>query len=407
MKFSIIKKMGYKALIKNKMRSFLTMLGVMIGVASVVTMISIATGAKISVKNSIASMGTNVMFVMLKNVIREGVQAGTVQTLTTYDADALKKECAQITSASPIFRANAQAIYKNQNWTTSAVGCNEDYFKIRNWSLEKGEYFTQQEIRGNMKLCILGKTVADNLFGNQDPINEIIRMKKVPFKVIGVLTAKGQSSFGQDQDDMIFMPYTTAQKKIFRMVGIPAAIHAIMMSSTSQEEMEIAIKQAKDLLRQRHNLKEKDDDDFTIRTQTDILSTAESTSKVMTILLGSIASVSLLVGGIGIMNIMLVSVAERTREIGIRIAIGAKEKEILLQFLFEAIALSTFGGIIGIILGIIFSNLIPLLAGWDTLISFKSIIISFVFSIAIGIFFGLQPAWKASKLNPIEALRYE
>ncbi len=396
---------AFRALQRNKMRSFLTMLGIIIGVGAVIAMLAIGQGAEYSVKEQIASLGTNVLMVYPGAQQQAGVRsaAGAATTLTEDDALAISKECPAVQYISPGSMAGGQIIAGNLNWSTGIQGVGTDYLEIRQWPIEYGEFFTDQDIKAAAKVCILGRTVADNLFPESSPVDQTIRIRSVPFKVVGVLTKKGQNAMGQDQDDVILAPYTTV---ILRLSHWPN-LRFILVSATSLKDISVAQTQISELLRMRHKIQPYDSDDFTIRNQTDLAATATATTDILTILLASIASVSLLVGGIGIMNIMLVSVTERTREIGIRMSIGARSRDILTQFLIEALVLSLLGGIIGIILGVVGSSVISSLAKWPTIVTAFSIILSFGFSIAIGIFFGFYPARKAAMLNPIDALRYE
>jgi putative ABC transport system permease protein len=396
---------AFRALQRNKMRSFLTMLGIIIGVGAVIAMLAIGQGAEISVKDQIAALGSNVLIIFPGSQQQGGIRggAGTMTTLTEDDATAVAKECPAVAYVSPGARANGQAIAGDMNWATSIEGGSADYLSIRQWGLADGEFFSDADVKTAAKVCVLGKTVVDNLFPETSPIDQTIRIRNVPFKVIGVLLKKGQNAMGQDQDDVILAPYTTVLKRLSRF----PFLRQILVSATSPNTMTQAQNQITELLRLRHKLVSNDADDFTIRNQTDIATMATATTEILTILLASIASVSLLVGGIGIMNIMLVSVTERTREIGIRMSIGARGKDILTQFLIEALVLSLLGGILGILLGVAGSMVISKLAQWPTIITPFSIILSFGFSFAIGIFFGYYPARKAAMLNPIDALRYE
>jgi len=396
---------AFRALQRNKMRSFLTMLGIIIGVGAVIAMLAIGQGAEYSVKEQIASLGTNVLMVYPGAQQQAGVRsaAGGATTLTEDDALAISKECPAVQYISPGSMAGGQIIAGNLNWSTGISGVGTDYLEIRQWPVEYGEFFTDLDVKAAAKVCILGKTVADNLFPESSPVDQTVRIRSVPFKVVGVLTKKGQNAMGQDQDDVILAPYTTVIRRLSHWPNL----RFILVSATSLKDISAAQKQISELMRMRHKIQPYDSDDFTIRNQTDLAATATATTDILTILLASIASVSLLVGGIGIMNIMLVSVTERTREIGIRMSIGARSKDILLQFLIEALVLSLLGGIIGIILGVAGSSLISSLAKWPTIVTAFSIILSFGFSIAIGIFFGFYPARKAAMLNPIDALRYE
>ena len=398
-------KIAGRALARNTMRSALTMLGMIIGVAAVITMVSVGQGAKEQVEAQIATIGSNMLLVFPGSVTQAGVRAGAgaVTTLTEEDSAAIEKELSAVRASAPTLRTTAQVISANQNWSTSVTGSNPNYFIIRDWPLESGSPFTQSDLTGANKVAVIGKTVAANLFGKQDPIGQIIRIRNVPFKVVGVLAPKGQSAQGQDQDDTIIIPLTTLQKRIMGVTNIGI----ILVSANSPEDSVIAQEQIRQLLRQRHHLQQGQEEDFSVRNMIDIANAAESASRVMALLLGSIASVSLIVGGIGIMNIMLVSVTERTREIGIRMAVGARGRDILLQFLMEAVVLSLTGGLLGIGLGIGCSKLISNLVQWPTLISPESIVLASAVSIAIGIFFGLYPARRAAALDPIEALRYD
>jgi putative ABC transport system permease protein len=401
-------KISLRALKVNKMRSALTMLGIIIGVGAVIAMLAIGTGASERISQQIASIGSNLIIILPGSTTSGGLRMGSggQPTLTKDDADAILKECSAVQDVAPVLNGAAQVVYSNQNWSTGVYGTTPGMLNIRDWPLASGRPFTEQDVRSATKVCLLGLTVVENLFGSIDPIGQVIRIKKVPFTVIGVLDRKGQSPQGQDQDDTIYIPVTTAQKKIFG-TAFPGMVRTIMVKAKSTEDLDLAEKQSTELLRQRHHLGPKKDNDFTVRNLTQIMQVAEQSTKVMTLLLGAIASVSLLVGGIGIMNIMLVSVTERTREIGIRMAVGAKTWDIRLQFIIEALTLSLIGGIIGIIVGITSSHIISTFAGWSTIVSALSIIMAFGFSGLVGIFFGFYPAYKASLLNPIDALRYE
>ena len=396
---------AFRALRRNKMRSFLTMLGIIIGVGAVIAMLAIGQGAEYSVKEQIAALGTNVLMVYPGAQQQAGVRtaAGSSVTLTEDDAQAIARECPAVQYISPGAFAGGQIIAGNLNWSTAIQGVGADYLEIRQWPVEYGDFFTDQDVKAAAKVCILGKTVADNLFPESSPVDQTIRIRSVPFKVVGVLTRKGQNANGQDQDDLILAPYTT----VIRRLSHWSNLRFILVSATSLNDIATAQTQISELLRMRHKIQPYEPDDFTIRNQTDLAATATATTQILTILLASIASVSLLVGGIGIMNIMLVSVTERTREIGIRMSIGARARDILTQFLIEALVLSLLGGITGIVLGVVGSSVISSLAKWPTIITAFSIILSFGFSIAIGIFFGFYPARKAAMLNPIDALRYE
>ena len=401
----ISSRVALRALRKNKLRSLLTVLGVVIGVCAVITLVNMGGGAQISIEKAISGLGTNLLIVFPGSVTKGGMRAGfgTVITLIPDDAQAIEEECSAIQMVTPVVSSAAQVVFQNQNWGTSILGVDLDYQRIKNWPVELGKFFTQQDVKAATKVCVLGKTVAEKLFGGQNPVGHIIRIKRIPFRVLGVLTPKGQTAFGQDQDDTIIVPYTTAQK---RLVGIPY-LTMVMASAVSMDLMDDAQEQIRNLLRHRHQIKEGDEDDFRVRNLADLTAVFSTITGILTLLLGSIASISLVVGGIGIMNIMLVSVTERTREIGIRMSVGAKSRDILLQFLFEAVLLSLMGGVIGIFLGIGLTSSISYFTGWPTPVSFNAILIAFIFASGVGIFFGLYPARKASRMNPIDALRYE
>ncbi len=401
-------KISMRSLMANKMRSALTMLGIIIGVGAVITMLAVGTGAGQRIGEQIASIGSNQLIVLPGATSAGGVRmgAGTQPTLSTGDADAIQRECPSALYVAPVLGGVAQVVYGSQNWSTVVTGTTPSMLNVRDWGLAEGRPFTDDEVRSAAKVCLLGQTVVDNLFGGIDPVGQIIRIKNAPFTVIGVLERKGQSPIGQDQDDTIYIPVTTAQKKIFG-TAFPGMVRIIMVKAGSAEALGGAEREIAELLRQRHRIGRKQDDDFTVRNLTQMMQAAEQASKVMTLLLGSVASVSLLVGGIGIMNIMLVSVTERTREIGIRMAVGAKTWDIRLQFLIEALILSLIGGAFGVIAGVSGSALLSRIAGWPTIVSVLSILLAFSFSGMVGIFFGFYPAYKASLLDPIEALRHE
>jgi len=401
-------RISFRALKVNKMRSALTMLGIIIGVGAVIAMIAIGTGASKRIAEQISSMGSNLLMILPGATTAGGVRmgAGTQPTLNMADADAILKECPAVSDVAPVLNGVAQIVYGHQNWSTGVLGTTSGMLNVRDWPLAAGRSFTQQDVKSATKVCLLGQTVVENLFGDMDPVGQIIRIKKIPFTVVGVLGSKGQSPQGQDQDDTIHVPVTTAQKKLFGTT-FPGMVRIIMVKGKSAETLPAAEKQITELIRQRHRIGPKQDNDFTVRNLTQVMQTAEQSTKVMALLLGAIASVSLLVGGIGIMNIMLVSVTERTREIGIRMAIGAKTWDIRLQFIIEALILSLIGGFAGIIVGVSGSKIITLFAGWSTVVSPFSVFIAFGFSGLVGIFFGFYPAYKASLLDPIEALRYE
>ena len=401
-------RIALRALMVNKMRSTLTMLGIIIGVGAVVAMIAVGTGAKTRIADQIASMGSNLLIVLSGSSTSGGLRmgAGTVPTLTYDDAKAIAAEIPGVKYVSPNLSGAAQVVYGNQNWSTIINGATPEIFEIRGWPLAAGRSFTQQDLDGTAKVCILGKTVAENLFGGIDPVGQIIRIKKVPFTVIGVLVAKGQSTWGQDQDDVIYVPLSAAQKRLFGM-QFPGMVRGITVQAREAEVVKDAEKQITDLLRQRHRLSAGQDNDFSVRNLAEVMSSAEESANVMSLLLGAIASISLIVGGIGIMNIMLVSVTERTREIGIRMAVGAKSRDVLLQFLIESLVLSLVGGTLGIGIGIVGTLILSSFTQWPTVFSADAILLAFLFAASVGVFFGFYPARKASLLNPIEALRYE
>jgi putative ABC transport system permease protein len=406
MRFLEILRIAFDALIRNKMRSLLTMLGIIIGVGAVIAMVAIGQGAQASVDAQISSLGTNVLLIFPGTTTRGGVSAGfgSGTTLTEEDGQAIKEQCPAVAYVSPLLRNGAQVVYGNLNWGTVIQGGSPDFFAIRDWRIERGEFFTDQDVRGATKVCLLGQTVIQQLFAQTDPIGQTIRIRNIPFKVVGTLQPKGQNMMGQDQDDIIIVPYTTLQK---RLMGNNVRSWGYIVSAVSKTKILEAQNQITDLLRVRHKLGVTEDNDFTIRTQTEIAEASNATSKIMTTLLFSIASVSLIVGGIGIMNIMLVSVTERTREIGIRMSIGARRRDILTQFLIESIVMSLLGGFIGIVLGVVSSTMISKFAGWPTFISTNSIFLAVFCASAVGILFGYYPARKAASLNPIDALRYE
>jgi putative ABC transport system permease protein len=401
-------RISLRALRVNKMRSALTMLGIIIGVGAVITMLAVGTGASERISAQMASIGSNLLIIMPGSSTSGGLRmgSGTQSTLNQDDAEAISRECPAVSDIAPTFNGVAQVVYGNQNWSTGVVGTTPGFLPVRDWALSAGRAFTDQDVRAATKVCLLGQTVVDNLFGNMDPVGQIIRIKKVPFTVLGVLARKGQSDHGQDQDDTIIVPLTTAQKKIFgaRFVGM---VRVISVKAVSAEQMSAAEEQITELLKQRHRIGPRQENDFTVRNLTQMMEAREQATQVMGLLLAAIASVSLLVGGIGIMNIMLVSVTERTREIGIRMSVGAKSWDIRLQFLIEALTLSLIGGLIGILLGISGSKLLTMLVGWATVVSSLSVLLAFGFSGLVGLFFGFYPAYKASLLNPIDALHYE
>ncbi len=401
--------LAWKALLRNKLRAFLTMLGIIIGVGSVITMVAIGEGSKASIRSQLSSMGSNMINIRPYSTFTVGGGArlgnsGDLQTLKLDDVTAIEKNAKFVTAVSPGVNTNGQAINGSNNWPTQMQGVSPDYLTIRDWPLKSGVIFSDADITTAAKVCLLGQTVVNNLFAaGANPVGAIIRFNKIPFTVIGVLATKGENSFGQDQDDIIIAPYTTVQK---RLLSIPY-IQTIYASAADEAHSDTATAEITAILRRDHKLQPGEDDDFSIRTQAELISTISSTSQLLTVLLAAIAGISLVVGGIGIMNIMYVSVTERTKEIGLRMSIGARGLDILLQFLVEAILISITGGIIGVVLGIAASSLVTYFLKWPTLVSESSIILSFMVCAVTGVFFGYYPAQKASRLDPIEALRYE
>jgi len=398
-------RLALRALARNKMRSALTMLGIVIGVGAVIAVVSIGQGAQYQVQQGIQAMGTNAVFIAAGSNRAGGVRQGYggVKTLTEDDLKAIITEIPLIKEAAPALQSRQQVVYGNQNWNTSITGTTSNYFEIRTWPVQAGSVFSDEEVDLAANVCVIGTTVANILFAGANPVGQTIRIGNLPFRVDGVLESKGQNVTGQDQDDVIFAPYTTVQRKI---AGI-TWLQFIAASAVSQQASIAAVAPITSLLRERHRIRAGDDDDFLIRTQADIADLQNQTQSTMTMLLGGIASVSLVVGGIGIMNIMLVSVTERTREIGVRMAVGATEQDVRMQFLVEAVTLSMLGGAIGIIVGLVGSALISHLLSWPTLISGKAIIAAVIFSTLVGVIFGYYPAHKAAQLDPIDALRYE
>jgi putative ABC transport system permease protein len=404
LKFLTILKVGMKAIARNKMRSTLTALGIIIGVACVIAMIAVGGGAQAAVQAQINSLGSNFLMIFPGVATQSGARIFTGQsTITEDDVAAVKSECPAVAYVSPSVRSGAQVVAGTMNWGTSIQGVGVEWPFVRSWNVEKGAFFGDSEVRSAAKVAVLGATVANELFSDGNAVDQMIRIKNIPFRVIGVLESKGGSTMGQDQDDTVIAPYTTVMKLIKRTVKIDM----FMVSAASRFDVDEAQKEIEALLRQRHRIQPGQDSDFMIRSQQEIAQTADQTSRQMSALLAAIASISLLVGGIGIMNIMLVSVTERTREIGIRMAIGAKGRDILTQFLIEALSLSVAGGAIGIALGIGTSRFLAWKQRWPIVLSPAAILLAFGFSAAIGIFFGFYPAQKASRLDPIEALRYE
>ena len=403
----MIIRIAFRALARNKSRAALTMLGIIIGVSAVIVMVSIGQGASATVQSQIESMGTNLLFVSAGAQNVGGVRSGTgdsgTNTLTVEDLEAIRREVPSVSLVSPVVNSRVQMVAGNQNWSTTVQGVSEQFPEIRKWAVSSGDFFTDSDVRSAARVVVIGQTVADSLFPGQDAVGQTLRVSNMPFRVVGVMARKGQDPQGRDQDDAAFAPYTSVQKKILGSTRLQIAY----VSAVSQDATYTAQSQITDLLRQRHKLSAGAPDDFTVRNMSDVAEAANETNGVMTMLLGSIAGVSLLVGGIGIMNIMLVSVTERTREIGIRMAIGARSSAVRTQFLIESIVLSLTGGFAGIVLGVVASVGVPLLLGWPTLVSTASVVGSVVFSAGVGVFFGYYPARKAAALDPIDALRYE
>ena len=403
-------RIALRALARNKMRSFLTALGIIIGVGAVIAMVSLGEGAKKGVEERFNSLGTNLLNVFPGSRNFHGVRSGgsgnVWQSLKVEDAEAIATQCDAVKYVSPSANSRAQVIYLNKNWNTSIQGTGDRYPEVRNWEIESGTFFDESQVKAAAKVCVLGKEVKKSLFEDEDPIDKVIRVKQIPFLVLGVLKSKGEAGGFFNRDDIIVMPYTTVLKRLTNEDHINSIdVQAVSMGRTVEAKSQI-----EELLRIRHKIAPGADDDFQVRNMSEIAEGAAQSTQILGILLGSIASISLLVGGIGIMNIMLVSVTERIREIGIRMAVGAREKDILLQFLTEAVVLSVLGGVLGVAFGIGSSKLmkfIPIFAGWKTIVSPSAIVLAFVFSASVGIFFGFYPARKASKLDPIEALRYE
>jgi putative ABC transport system permease protein len=399
-----ILKVGLKAILRNKMRSSLTMLGIIIGVGCVITMVAVASGASEAVQASITSMGTNFIMIFPGAVSQSGARLFTGQsTLTPEDAAAIKAECPSVAYVSPGVRSAAQVVAGELNWGTGIYGADVDWPFIRAWNVAEGSFFTEADVKAAAKVCVLGATVADALFPSGGAVGQVVRIKHVPFRVIGVLDRKGGSTMGSDQDDTILAPYTTVMKQLSGTIRFGI----IQAAAAGPDRVEDAKGEIEALLRQRHRIQPGQDSDFAMRTQEEAASMAAESVRTFSILLGSVAAISLLVGGIGIMNIMLVSVTERTREIGVRMAIGAKARDVLGQFLLEAVVLSVVGGAIGMLAGIAASSLISRLAGWPVSIGGGAVAMAFGFSAAVGVFFGFYPARKAASLDPIEALRYE
>ena len=401
-------RIAFRALQRNKLRAFLTMLGIIIGVAAVIAMVAIGQGSKQSIQNQLSSMGSNMITIRANSNSTVGggarLESSSLQSLTLDDIKAIEKQANYISAISPAVQSRGQVINGALNWPTQMQGVAPDYLEIRGWKIKEGVAFTDEDVNGAAKVCLVGQTIVDNLFTpGDDPVGKIIRYNKIPIKIIGVLAEKGENAFGSDQDDVILAPYTTVQKRIMAITYI----QNIYASAINENSTEPATAEISQILRASHKLTESDEDDFSVRTQAELISTFSSTSELLTVLLTAIAGISLIIGGIGIMNIMYVSVTERTKEIGLRMSIGAKGIDILMQFLIEAILISITGGIIGVLLGIGATKLITSLLSWPTLVSESSILLSFAVCAITGVFFGYYPAQKASRLDPIEALRYE
>ena len=399
-------RIALKALQRNKLRAFLTMLGIIIGVGSVIVMVAIGQGSKQSIHDQLSNMGTNMITVQPASNLNGGVRiaGSSFQTLTAKDITALKASAQYITEISPAVTSRGQAINGALNWPTSMSGVAPEYLDIRKLSVRDGIAFTQNDVKVSAKVCLIGQTVVNNLFLNgENPIGKVIRFGNIPFQIIGILNPKGVNAFGQDQDDILIAPYTTVQKRILATIYYTN----IYSSAANEQVTEAAVTEITNILRDSHRLRTNEDNDFTVRTQQELIATLSSTSGLLTVLLTVVAGISLVIGGIGIMNIMYVSVTERTKEIGLRMSIGARGKDILMQFLMEAVLISVTGGIIGVIIGFLSTQIVTLALGWPTIISQSSVVLSFVVCAVTGIFFGYYPAQKASRLDPIEALRYE
>jgi len=397
-----------RALRVNKMRSFLTMLGIVIGIAAVIVMVALGSGASRQVSEQIATMGSNMILVLPGSTTSGGLRAGigSQPTLTTEDVKALRAECPSVSLVAPTVRGTAQVVAGNLNWSTLVQGVTPEFFAIREWETASGREMNQADVDGALKTCVLGRTVAENLFGEEDPVDKVVRIRQAPFLVAGVLAAKGRSPQGQDQDDSVFIPITTAQRKILGS-PLPNVVGAVLVQARDEEALDDAQREVQDLLDQRHRVGPSRERDFSVRNLTEILEVAQQSSRIMSLLLGAVASISLVVGGIGIMNIMLVSVIERTREIGVRMALGAMQRHIMFQFLAESLLLTVLGGLAGIALGVLASTGIAWWFKWPVLISWEAVTAAVGFSGAIGVFFGYYPARKAALLNPIDALRHE
>ncbi len=406
MNYKNLLKIATNALMRNKFRSFLTMLGIIIGVGSVIAMLAIGQGSKQSITDQISDMGSNLVMVMPASNRMGGVQMGNsnTQSIEVSDIDAILEGCPSISMVSPEVKGSGQVVFGNENWPTQIFGGDIEFLDIKKLGVESGRMFTEKEVSSSSKVCLIGKTIQEEVFGlNSDPVGQTIRFKSIPFKVIGVLEEKGNNTFGQDQDDIMLAPYTTVQKRILAITHLQTILcSAVSEEASAQAEIEI-----EEVLRTEHRLSEDEENDFEVRSQQELVSTFSSVSDILTVLLGAISGISLLVGGIGIMNIMYVSVTERTREIGLRMSIGGKGRDILMQFLIESVLLSVLGGILGILLGLAGSQVVSMAMSWPVVVTVNSVILSFLVCTVIGVFFGWYPARKASELDPIDALRYE
>lgn len=406
MNFFNLFRIAYRALQRNKLRAFLTMLGIIIGVAAVIAMVAIGQGSKQSIHDQLSAMGSNMITILPASNLAGGarIAGSSFQTLTNKDIAALKRNAQYLTEISPSVSARGQAINGSLNWPTQMAGVAPEYLDIRKLTLRDGVAFTDDDIQTSAKVCLIGQTVIDNIFPNgENPVGKVIRFNKIPFKIIGILNPKGNNAFGQDQDDILIAPYTTVQKRILATIYY----QNIYASAESEQVTDEAVDEMTRILRTSHRLRGNEENDFQVRTQAELINTLSSTSGLLTVLLTVIAGISLVIGGIGIMNIMYVSVTERTREIGLRMSIGARSKDIMMQFLMEAILISITGGIIGVLLGILSTQVVTMTLKWPTIISQSSVLLSFVVCALTGIFFGYYPAQKAARLDPIEALRYE
>ncbi len=404
----MIFRVALRAIWRNKVRSLLTALGIIVGIAAVIAVIAIGNGASYQMRSSIAAMGNNLVMIFPGSLSSGGMRmgAGAANTLTAADGVQIERDFPDLVAGqTPVVRSSGQAIYGENNWSTTISGCGTGFPVVRGWNVGDGIFFTEDDVQAGRRVLILGKTVATNLFGQEDPVGKNMRVKNMSFKVIGVMEAKGSNSMGQDQDDIIIMPYTTVKRTL--QSSIFNNVNQLLISLNNMDDLEVAKKEFSALLRQRHHLAANKEDDFMIRDMTEITTMMTSISSTITILLGAVASISLIVGGIGIMNIMLVSVTERTKEIGLRMAIGARPIDILMQFLLEAMVLSCVGGIIGALAGIVGAKLVGQAQNWPILVTESSVLVSFAFSAFVGIFFGFYPAYRASNLNPIDCLRYE